>query len=81
MERWEVRVSLERDLKQGDELTFWYPSTEWKMAQPFECGCGEQGCKGTISGASDMSEDVLGEYWLNAHVVELLEEQKLKGRK
>jgi hypothetical protein len=79
MARWEVRVAPDRDLKEGDELTFWYPSTEWKMAQPFECGCGEKGCKGTISGAGDMSEDVLGEYWLNGHVEEMLEERRKNG--
>ncbi|KAJ4309364.1 hypothetical protein N0V94_008966, partial [Neodidymelliopsis sp. IMI 364377] len=40
MEAWEVRVNpdLEGGLKEGDELTFFYPSTEWSMAQPFECG-------------------------------------------
>jgi hypothetical protein len=29
-----------RDISAGDELTFFYPSTEWEMAQPFECWCG-----------------------------------------
>lgn len=80
MQRWEVRVSSERDLKEGDELTFFYPSTEWHMAQPFDCGCKEQGCKGEITGAKDMNESVLAEYWLNAHIEELLVE-KTKGSK
>ncbi|KAH7381154.1 hypothetical protein DE146DRAFT_669818 [Phaeosphaeria sp. MPI-PUGE-AT-0046c] len=75
MERWEVRVSSERDMKEGDELTFFYPSTEWHMAQPFECGCGEKTCKGRIAGAEDMSREVLGEYWLNKHIEELLSEK------
>lgn len=76
MERWEVRVSSERDLKEGDELTFFYPSTEWHMAQPFECGCGEKTCRGRITGAGDMGREVLGEYWLNRHVEEMLAEKK-----
>jgi hypothetical protein len=80
MERWEVRVSSERDLKEGDELTFFYPSTEWHMAQPFECGCKEEGCRGWIKGASDMDESVLREYWLNGHVEELLQERKASGK-
>jgi hypothetical protein len=75
MQRWEVRVSSERDLKEGDELTFFYPSTEWHMAQPFECGCGQEGCRGKISGAKDMDESVLAEYWLNAHIEEMLVEK------
>ncbi|PRP83951.1 hypothetical protein PROFUN_08635 [Planoprotostelium fungivorum] len=30
----EVRVSRDRDMKKGDGLTFFYPSTEWNMSQP-----------------------------------------------
>lgn len=29
-----------RDIQPGDELSFFYPSTEWEMAQGFECKCG-----------------------------------------
>lgn len=29
-----------RHLSPGDEVTFFYPSTEWSMAKPFECWCG-----------------------------------------
>jgi hypothetical protein len=75
MQRWEVRVSSEQDLKEGDELTFFYPSTEWHMSQPFECGCKEEVCRGKISGAKDMDEKVLAEYWLNAHIEEMLAEK------
>ena len=75
MHKWEVRVSGERDLKEGDELTFFYPSTEWDMVQPFECLCGSKECRGRITGAKDMDEGVLGEYWLNPHIEELLEEK------
>ncbi|KAH8722775.1 hypothetical protein GQ44DRAFT_555462, partial [Phaeosphaeriaceae sp. PMI808] len=77
MQRWEVRVSedLEGGLKEGDELTFFYPSTEWDMAQPFNCLCGGRKCRGRISGAKDMPEKVLKEYWLSPHVVELLGEK------
>lgn len=67
---------LEGGLRAGDELTFFYPSTEWAMAQPFECRCGEKECRGVISGAKDMEEKVLREYWLNEHVEELLVERR-----
>ncbi|KAF2194166.1 hypothetical protein K469DRAFT_709674 [Zopfia rhizophila CBS 207.26] len=83
MMRWEVKVNpdLEGGLKAGDELTFFYPSTEWVMAQPFDCMCQEKECKGTISGAKDMEEEVLANYWLNLHIEELLQEQKMaKGK-
>lgn len=81
MARWEVRVNpdLEQGLKEGDELTFFYPSTEWDMAQPFDCLCKKGGCKGVIKGARDMRLAVLDEYWLSEHVRELLDERE-KGR-
>ena len=28
-----------KDIKAGDELRFFYPATEWEMAQPFSCIC------------------------------------------
>jgi len=74
MQRWEVRVNPDREagLREGDELTFFYPSTEWAMAQPFDCLCGSTQCKGRISGAKDMRLDVLDAYWLNKHIEDLL---------
>ena len=77
MQRWEVRVNPERKegLKKGDELTFFYPSTEWDMSQPFDCLCGNDVCRGRITGAKDMESAVLREYWLNSHIAELLDEK------
>ncbi|KAK3396989.1 hypothetical protein B0T20DRAFT_246626 [Sordaria brevicollis] len=60
----------------GEELTFFYPSTEWTMAQPFQCLCGKPTCRGLISGARDMTDAQLSGIWLNAHIRELLEEQR-----
>jgi hypothetical protein len=82
MKRWEVRVNpdLEKGLEVGDELTFFYPSTEWSMAQPFECLCKSGDCRGTIKGARDMRVADLDDYWLSEHVKELLHERDA-GRK
>jgi len=73
----EVRVVEGRDLRVGDALTFFYPSSEWSMAQPFECGCGAGSgkCLGRISGANDINERVLRGYWLNRHIERMLEER------
>ena len=30
------------DIPIGTELTFFYPSTEWDMSQPFKCWCGSK---------------------------------------
>ncbi|KAF4627807.1 hypothetical protein G7Y89_g10351 [Cudoniella acicularis] len=62
-------------LKENQELTFFYPSTEWEMAQGFECFCGHDSCRGFISGAKDMPAEKLEGQWLNAHIRLMLEEQ------
>lgn len=76
MGRMEVRVVDEKPLKVGDALTFFYPSTEWDMDQPFQCTCGAAECKGWIGGAGRMSPEALEGYWLNGHIVEMLNERK-----
>ncbi|KAL8750488.1 MAG: hypothetical protein Q9199_007032 [Rusavskia elegans] len=73
--RMEVRVSRDRDLHEDDLLTFFYPSTEWHMAQPFECNCHSPGCLGTIMGASELGKAKLDGYWLNQHIKDRLEDQ------
>ncbi|KAF3911165.1 hypothetical protein AA313_de0208930 [Arthrobotrys entomopaga] len=79
MIRFEVRVSDERDLRVGDPLTFFYPSSEWSMVQPFDCECGAGvDCLGYISGARDIDYHILEKYWLNQHIRKLVEEKKNK---
>ncbi|KAG9248608.1 hypothetical protein BJ878DRAFT_4954 [Calycina marina] len=68
-----------KGLKKGDELTFFYPSTEYTMAQCFECICSTLSCRGFISGAekvkavnpSKLSDSTA--LWLNKHIAELLD--------
>ncbi|OQE31182.1 hypothetical protein PENSTE_c001G03559 [Penicillium steckii] len=76
MSRMEVRVVDDKPLHKGDALTFFYPSTEWEMDQPFQCICGSEECRGWISGAKTMEPAVLEEYWLNPHIAGLLNERK-----
>lgn len=54
---------------------FFYPSTEWSMAQPFDCLCGTPSCRGRIAGARDMPPEQLEGVWLNRHIRDLLEER------
>lgn len=71
MARLEVRVSDDRPLRPGDALTFFYPSTEWDMVQPFQCECGADDgvCLGRIAGASVVEPELLlAHWWLNEHV-------------
>lgn len=78
MQKMEVRVVDDRPLRRGDPLTFFYPSSEWQMDQPFACTCGsgEGVCCGTISGAKTMDKSVLGRYWLNPHIEDLLKTER-----
>lgn len=46
-----------KTLKHNEELTFFYPSTEWKMVQSFRCYCGSPECFGVIKGAVYLSKE------------------------
>jgi hypothetical protein len=81
MGKFEVRVHEGKELKKGDKITFFYPSSEWDMAQPFECGCGSEKCLGTIKGAGEMDDGVLRGFWLNEHIIRMLNAKKIaKGQ-
>ena len=53
-----------KKIKKGDEITFFYPSSEWAMEQPFTCHCGAPDCLGTIQGAAYLPTEILGKYQL-----------------
>lgn len=75
MTNFEVRVAGDRPLTVGAELTFFYPSTEWGMVQPFQCECKSSKCIGLIAGASEIDTAVLQKYWLNRHIRQLVDEK------
>ncbi|KAJ7460623.1 hypothetical protein FB451DRAFT_1269698 [Mycena latifolia] len=52
---WHVRALT--SIEAGSPLTFFYPSTEWEMEQPFECECGVKSCLGRIQGAKFLTRD------------------------
>ena len=60
-----------RDIQPGEDVQFFYPANEWHMSVPFECTCGTASCLGTISGAKEMDQEVLGRYRLNEHIEQL----------
>ena len=37
-----MELECVRDVKAGDEFTFFYPATESTMSQEFDCHCGEK---------------------------------------
>ena len=76
MKKFQVRVLDNKSLKCGDDITFFYPSTEWHMQQPFDCNCGASTCLGSVTGAKDLDEDTLSRYWLNPHIEQLLAKKR-----
>ncbi|KAI8092824.1 uncharacterized protein BX664DRAFT_277370 [Halteromyces radiatus] len=64
-----------KDLKAGDELTFFYPSTEWDMAQPFACWCGSPKCIETVRGAKHLSTSTLNQFVLSNHIQQLIKDR------
>ncbi len=59
-----------KDIHVGDELLFFYPSTEWKMDRPFQCSCGSPQCMGVISGAYALSAADRKRYKLSKYIAD-----------
>jgi hypothetical protein len=51
-----------REIQPGDEILFFYPSTEWDMTQPFSCFCGNTDCLQLIKGAAYLSDTEIMRY-------------------
>ena len=64
------------DVVIGDELFFFYPATEWKMSQVFDCHCGKPACVGLIQGASELTVEVLRKYKLTDFIKSMVQKHK-----
>lgn len=63
-----LQLQAIRDIAVGEELSFFYPSTEWEMDAPFECLCQSPRCLRRIAGAKYLSIETLSQYTLNQHI-------------
>jgi len=61
-----------RDIEQGEELSFFYPSTEWEMDAPFICLCGASNCIHVVAGARFLPLSTLENHYLNRHIRDLM---------
>jgi hypothetical protein len=59
-----------RDIEKGEELSFFYPSTEWEMQAPFICLCGSKNCIHVVAGARFLPLSTLEVHYLSKHVRE-----------
>ncbi|MCC6261169.1 MAG: SET domain-containing protein [Anaerolineales bacterium] len=69
-----------KDIQKGEELFFFYPSTEWEMAAPFICLCGAPNCIHVVAGARFLPLSTLEHHYLNPHIRETIVDL-LKGTK
>ncbi len=65
-------VVATREIAAGEELNFFYPSTEWEMDRPFICLCGAPQCLRLVAGAKYLSVDTLSRYFINQHIREMI---------
>ncbi|CAE6349905.1 unnamed protein product [Rhizoctonia solani] len=71
-EEWNLRAL--RDIRPGEELSFFYPSTEWDMDQGFQCRCQTKHCLGYIRGAKELSRtQVVERGFISVYISRLLE--------
>ncbi len=65
-------LTAARDIAAGEELNFFYPSTEWEMDRPFVCLCGAPQCIRLVAGAKYLAVDTLSRYFINEHIRQLI---------
>jgi len=70
-----------KELHPEDEMTFFYPSTEWKMTQSFHCYCGCNECLGEIRGAAYLSKEAIEKYRLTDFIQQQLNKRRRATRK
>jgi hypothetical protein len=63
-----------RDIAKGEELSFFYPSTEWEMNAPFICLCGAANCIHVVAGARFLPLSTLENHYLSPHIREMISE-------
>ena len=66
-------VTALRKIKIGEQLTFFYPSTEWSMDRGFDCLCQSSNCLGYIKGAAHLPLNILTKYQLSEYIQKKLE--------
>ncbi len=67
-----MMVIARRDIEKGEELSFFYPSTEWEMNAPFICLCGSSSCIHVVAGARFLPLSTLENHFLNKHIREMM---------
>lgn len=67
-----VLIAL-RNIEIGEELRFFYPSTEWSIDQGFDCTCQSDNCLQNIQGAAHLPLNILKKYKLSNYIFSKIE--------
>lgn len=67
-----LQVVACKDIEKGEDLYFFYPSTEWEMDAPFICLCGASNCIHVVAGARFLPLSTLENHYLNPHIRDLM---------
>lgn len=70
-----MQLEAVKDIDEGDELTFFYPATEWDMAEQFDCLCETKSCIHQIRGAKYLDKKILSTYKLTSFITQMLSSQ------
>lgn len=76
-----MKIVALKTIEEGDEMTFFYPSTEWDMAQPFNCFCGCSNCLKEIKGAAHINPEILKNYKLTRFIQQQLHDRTGKEKR
>lgn len=68
-----MEVVALKDIEVNEEFSFFYPSTELDMAQPFICYCGSKDCLQNIKGAKYIPGEILKTYRLTDFIQQQLQ--------
>jgi hypothetical protein len=67
-----LNVIAVKPIMKGEPLNFFYPSTEWKMSEPFKCLCGTRNCLSEIKGAYCIPLNILKNYRLSPFIASVI---------
>lgn len=71
------KIIVIKEISSGEEITFFYPSTEWSMALPFNCFCQSETCLGEIKGAKYLPKNSKEKYRFNEYIKNKLNIRKI----
>jgi hypothetical protein len=69
-----MQLTALKEINKDEEFTFFYPSTEWQMIQPFNCYCGSRECLGEIRGAAFLPRSA----WKKHKLTDFIQQQLAK---